>query len=196
MLTYTAHSMDVQQRRNSPDTDLTVLLGGLPDNHTQVYTQALQLLESLRVSPSCSRLAVSALIHSCQSVDGSTVDAEESQEDLKSIYAAQLAICEIKDAGSRPPDTCESFLPDKHFQLNQKLNHASDQNSGVIDAVKRKLSSCLQSLESRPQHWTSYSNNRQNAVVMCQAARIHVEKGKSIFAKCVFAVPLTYQTIS
>ncbi|KAI7969967.1 hypothetical protein EIK77_000363 [Talaromyces pinophilus] len=35
---------------------------------------------------------------------------------------------------------------------------------------------CLRGLESRPQWWTSYSNSRQNAIVICQAARIEIEK--------------------
>ncbi|KAI9925205.1 hypothetical protein MW887_006125 [Aspergillus wentii] len=41
---------------------------------------------------------------------------------------------------------------------------------------KEVLGSCLKSLESRPQWWTSYSNSRQNAVVICQAARVENEK--------------------
>lgn len=35
---------------------------------------------------------------------------------------------------------------------------------------------CLKALESRPQSWTSYSNSRQNAMVVCQAAQIETEK--------------------
>ncbi|KAL8708891.1 MAG: hypothetical protein Q9225_007536 [Loekoesia sp. 1 TL-2023] len=169
-------SIDDQQRGVGPDTDLTILLKRSPDSQSQVYAHALQLLESLRVSPSCNRLAASALIHSCQSVDGSNLDTEESLEDLKSTYAAQLAICEITDAGSRPPGPCEPFVPNRDYQPSQKLNKGSNRHGGVGNALKGKLGLCLQSLESRPQHWTSYSNNRQNAVVMCQAARTHIEK--------------------
>lgn len=131
----------------------------------------------MKTSPSCNRLAASTLINSCQSIDGSTSEAEESQEDLKSIYAAQLAICEITDAGSKPPGTCHPFLPDEHFQLSRKLTEGLNQHGRLNRPLQRELSLCLQSLEMRPQHWTSYSNNRQNAVVMCQAARMHIEKG-------------------
>ncbi|GLA81240.1 hypothetical protein AtubIFM56815_004882 [Aspergillus tubingensis] len=45
---------------------------------------------------------------------------------------------------------------------------------------KRHLESCLRSLESRPQWWTSYSNSRQNAVVICQAARFENEREEII----------------
>ncbi|KAL8652902.1 MAG: hypothetical protein Q9210_002416 [Variospora velana] len=130
------HVLDAQSRGSGPDTDLTVLLGSSPDSQSHVYTQALQLLESLRASPSCNRLAASTLIHSCQSIDGSPSEAEESQEDLKSIYAAQLAICEIKDAGSKPPATCDHFLPDRHFELSRKLAQTSDENGGVASALR------------------------------------------------------------
>ncbi|KAI4120263.1 MAG: hypothetical protein LQ338_007140, partial [Usnochroma carphineum] len=184
-------SLDGQLRGIDLDTDLTVLLGSSPNGQSHVYTQALQLLDSLRASPSCNRLAASTLIHSCQSIDGSASEAEESQENLKSIYAAQLAICEIKDAGSRPPGTCEPFLPDRHLQLSRKLTEGSDQHGGAARPLMRKLGPCLQSLESRPQHWTSYSNNRQNAVVMCQAARIYIEKGRFIRLIRVMATRLT-----
>ncbi|KAL8940849.1 MAG: hypothetical protein Q9216_002601 [Gyalolechia sp. 2 TL-2023] len=165
-----------QQLGVGPDTDLTILLKNSPDSQSQVYGHALQLLESLRVSPSCTRLAASALIHSCQSIDGSNIDTEESLEDFKSVYAAQLAICELTDAGSKPPGACESFRPSKDFRVGRKPDDGSKRAGGTTDALKKNLSFCLQSLESRPQHWTSYSNNRQNAVVMCQAARLHIEK--------------------
>lgn len=98
-------------------------------------------------------------------------------ETLKSVYAAQLALCEITDAGANPPGTCEPFLPNNPVQLSRKLARNANYPEATPKALKGKLSFCLQSLESRPQHWTSYSNNRQNAVIMCQAARIDVEKG-------------------
>ncbi|KAL8732581.1 MAG: hypothetical protein Q9181_003896 [Wetmoreana brouardii] len=164
----------------SPDTDLTTLLKHSSDSQSQVYSHALHLLESLRTSPSCHRLAASTLIQSCQSIDGSSTDSEQSLEDLKSIYAAQLAICEVTDAGSGPPRTCDPFLPSNRIELSQTVTHSFSQHGGLVSALKDKLGLCLQTLESRPQHWTSYSNNRQNAVVMCQAARINIEKDEVI----------------
>ncbi|OKL55663.1 hypothetical protein UA08_08963 [Talaromyces atroroseus] len=46
---------------------------------------------------------------------------------------------------------------------------ADDFPPGVVEK-------CLSGLESRPQWWTSYSNSRQNAIVICQAARVETEK--------------------
>lgn len=138
------------------------------------------MLESLKASPSCHRLAASTLIHSCQTVDGSSTTSEGSLEDLKSVYAAQLAICEVTEAGSGPPKSCDPFLPNEQLRLGQTLNQGLVQQNGLDSKLKGQLSICLQSLESRPQHWTSYSNNRHNAVIMCQAARFHVDKDEII----------------
>ena len=49
-------------------------------------------------------------------------------------------------------------------------------DTGTILVPKELLEQCLKALESRPQWWTSYSNSRQNAMVICQASRIEVEK--------------------
>ncbi|KAL9576941.1 MAG: hypothetical protein Q9203_007629, partial [Teloschistes exilis] len=172
--------IDGQRFANLPETDLTALLQDTAAGSNQVYTQALQVLESLKASPSCHRLAASTLMHSCQTVDGSSTNSEGSLEDLKSVYAAQLAICEVTEAGSGPPKSCDPFLPNEQLRLGQTLNHGLDQPNGLGSKLKSQLSICLQSLESRPQHWTSYSNNRQNAVIMCQAARFHVDKDEII----------------
>ena len=123
----------------------------------------------MQAAPSCNRLAASTLIDSCHSIDGSKHDAEVSFEDVRSIYAAQLALCEIMSAESVIPQPCQALAP----ALDSKRHKAAS----IKSVRKIQLSQCLQSLESRPQWWTSYSNSRQNAVVMCQAARVDIEKG-------------------
>ncbi|KAL8849837.1 MAG: hypothetical protein Q9221_005175 [Calogaya cf. arnoldii] len=166
-------ALEVQRTIDNPDTDLKTLLLSSPDSQSQVYTNALHVLEELKASPSCHRLSAASLIRSCQSIDGSFSDPEDSLEDVKSVYAAQLALCEIMAAGSSHPQDCEAFWPGHSAQSKRKVTQSY---SNADPAVKGKLSLCLQALEARPQHWTSYSNNRQNAVVMCQAARIDIEK--------------------
>ncbi|KAL8642137.1 MAG: hypothetical protein Q9226_008541 [Calogaya cf. arnoldii] len=170
-------ALEVQRTIDNPDTDLKTLLLSSPDSQSQVYANALHVLEELKASPSCHRLAAASLIRSCQSIDGSFSDPEDSLEDVKSVYAAQLALCEIMAAGTRHPQDCEAFLPGHSAQSKRKVTHSF---SNADPAVKGKLSICLQALESRPQHWTSYSNNRQNAVVMCHAARVDIEKDNLI----------------
>ena len=150
-----------------PSSELASLVRPAPQDPSGTFSHALEILASIQVSPSCNRRAASALLHSCQSIEGSESDAETSLEDYRSVYAAQLAMCEVESANSVKPQSCDMLM------TTSKGNAA---RAGNIR--KDRLMSCLQSLESRPQWWTSYSNNRQNAAVMCQAARIDIEKGK------------------
>lgn len=149
-----------------------------PTKNSAIYAQALQVLNSLQTSPTCNRLAASDLITSCQSIESPNPASETFLEDLRSTYAAQLAICEISDAGLPIPSSCDTFTfkvgRNKKKSLRKSQNN-QEKNYRIDD--KRQLSQCLQALESRPQYWTSYSNNRQNAMIMCQAARIDIEKG-------------------
>ncbi|KAL8887571.1 MAG: hypothetical protein Q9215_004887 [Flavoplaca cf. flavocitrina] len=172
--------MVAQRPIDNRDTDLKTLLLASPDSQSQVYTSALQVLEGLKMSPSCHRLAAATLIRSCQSIDGSSLDPEESLEDVKSLYAAQRALCEIMDAGSKSPQDCRVFVPSHSAQSSRKVTRTFAHAGSTTSKIKGKLGLCLQALESRPQHWTSYSNNRQNAIVMCQAARIDIEKDNLI----------------
>ena len=124
-------------------------------------------------SPSCNRLAASTLLDSCHNIDGSIPTAEGSLEDMRSVYAAQLAICEIVSAGSAVPQPCKSL---EVLEMNRGFKHIRRDQLGL----------CLQSLESKPQWWTSYSNSNQNAIVMCHAARVEIEKGKRTSSSAEF----------
>lgn len=154
-------------------TDLTALILDPLNGQSELYLKALELLGSIQSAPSCNRLVASNLLTSCKSIEGPSSDSESTIDDVKSIYAAQLAVCELRSAGALTPPPCALVSPtatDKQTKPYHKVD-------------KYHLSQCLQSLESRPQWWTSYSNNRQNAVVMCQAARVEVEKGRSYSQK-------------
>jgi len=149
--------------------DLGSLVRPLPSDQTGIYTNALHILSSLQSSPSCSRIATEDLLGSCHAIEGSAVDSETQLDYTKSIYAARLAVCEIESADSTIPHVCKGLALSLATKQHQNSNFA---------VQKAQLSECLQSLESRAQWWTSYSNSRQNAVVMCQAARIDIDKGE------------------
>ena len=160
----------------------TGLMRTLPDDRFETYTQALALLDSLQNSPSCHRLAASTLLESCQTVDDAPPRTEESLEDIKTTYAARLALCELSATGLAVPSECRVLLPadDREGKSVLKwIKGSGNAKSSVFrDVGNRQLSLCLRSLESRPQWWTSYSNSRQNAVIMCQAARVDIDRGE------------------
>ncbi|KAB8219404.1 hypothetical protein BDV33DRAFT_204527 [Aspergillus novoparasiticus] len=175
---------DLLIHRNSSfeEVDLVSFISSKNTQHDVVFKEAVQLLESMRSFPSCNRIAASRLVKSCQSVREKTnhIDPETYRvlEHTRALYAARLAICELDGAGTHIPNACLPVTfppPQKKGIFGFSLKSEFPVND--VDTVSvQLLESCLKSLESRPQWWTSYSNSRQNAFIICQAARIENEK--------------------
>lgn len=133
-------------------------------------------------SPSCNRVAATRLVTSCQDLGGkgnTDPDTNQALDLIRSVYAARLAICELEGAGAVVPQPCIPVtvpLPtpsNSGFRLFRRFKYM-DCDETILP--KKDLEQCLRGLESRPQWWTSYSNNRQNAMIICQASRIEAEK--------------------
>ncbi|KAJ5093747.1 hypothetical protein N7456_009608 [Penicillium angulare] len=146
-----------------------------------IFTEAAQLLDSLKSSPSCHRVAATRLITSCQTLDGKDAHNRGEYEALdltRSVYAARLAICELDGAGASIPPVCLPLTTSPpHSRSRFPFGIRSKPHDPESDDYpKEMLEPCLKTLESRPQWWTSYSNNRQNAMVICQATRMETQK--------------------
>lgn len=171
---WTPHRADPSQLVEN--LDLADFIQSRALQHDRVFSNAIQLLESMKSSPSCSKIATTNLLTSCQSLSAPE-DPRESKavnalDQIKSIYAVRLALCELTGAGTPIPTACAPL----HISTN-KPNTAAVNSPKFEDRTSSTgLQSCITTLESRPQWWTSYSNSRQNALVICQAARIEVEK--------------------
>ena len=160
------------------DRDLSSLLYTQPVDQEGLFSEALHLLNSMNSSPSCNRIAVTNLITSCQQLDSDNQNRMDSTathlDYIKSLYAARLAICEVMGAGARIPDEFSALVTHTSSRIFAPIYGTNTEVNSAVGAAQ--LESCLQGLESKPQWWTSYSNNRQNAAVMCQAARIEIER--------------------
>ncbi|KAL3465940.1 hypothetical protein BJX64DRAFT_33361 [Aspergillus heterothallicus] len=128
-------------------------------------------------------MAAGKLVTTCQVIgrkpDTPTdPDTYNTLDYVRSLYAARLAICELTGAGTPIPSSCLSVnaLPPQRKGFWPFIVKESTADSDIENVSKSDLAHCLQSLESRPQWWTSYSNNRQNAVVICEASRAEKEK--------------------
>lgn len=136
----------------------------------------------MQSAPSCNQRAASSLITSCQAFSAGGNDKEVSPgvdlDHLKSLYAARLAVCEVTGAGATVPEQCTSIFPGRSYNTQPHQSNYRGPHDSHEDhlAPYRQLEPCLKSLESKPQWWTSYSNSRQNAAVMCQAARFDIER--------------------
>ncbi|KAK5016949.1 hypothetical protein LTR39_001814, partial [Cryomyces antarcticus] len=170
--------------------DLSALVQGSSIHEPEVFGQALNIIRSLQTSPSCNRIATATLLNSCSSLDahgGADKSSTESiLDEVKSVYAARLAVCELTGAKATIPDQCSSFVPVERDGKRQgfggflrrkgRRSKATEYTADYDDITEVQLEQCLRALESRPQWWTSYSNARQNAVIMCQATRSEIEK--------------------
>lgn len=142
--------------------------------------------------PSCSKVASSALLHSCSQLghsDAISVDKglDTMLDNTKSIYATRLAICELIEAKAPIPISCSTFRPTHDnakggffkglFSVHRTSNPVPYYD--VYDKeTSEQLEECKSSLYQKSQMWTSYSNARQNAVIMCHAMRAEIERGE------------------
>jgi hypothetical protein len=133
-------------------------------------------------------MATLTLINSCQSLERSS-SAEIELSEIREEYATRLAMCELMGAKVTVPSQCDRFVPHdggckrkRAFAFLDKLR--SEEPTDSIDKTCYRdvspvqVKQCLGALHARPQWWTSYSNALQNVVVVCQASRSAIEKGK------------------
>ena len=178
--------LSAEDRNSNMEVDLASLLTSKNQQREVLFSDALGLLQSMQTLPSCHQMAVSKLVTSCQSIGGRSDKPDPhtftTLEHIRSIYAARLAICELNEAGAAVPTSCHPItmrLPQKKGLFGLSTGYKTHFNAAET-VSKGQLESCLRSLESRPQWWTSYSNSRQNAVVICQAARFENEREEII----------------
>lgn len=173
-------SSSVQHDTEATDFSTILVRAFSRPHQSAICSQALDLLDSLQTFTSCTRLATSALLTSCQTFDDQhTSSTEPTLDDTRSLYASRLALCEIS-AGLNLPAECEllDLANDSDVKQQHHQRVGGGQSNSSHSFGTRQIRECLQSLESWPQWWTSYSNSRQNAAIMCQAARADIEKGK------------------
>jgi hypothetical protein len=144
----------------------------------------VELLKTLSDKPACHKAATHQLITSCRSIREDAMNPQplvENLETTKSIFATRLAICELRDADARIPPQCAPIMAVSariDVKISQNLSksttHAAEQvSSGDLRA-------CLKALESKPQSWTSYSNSRQYASIICDASRVDILKDEAL----------------
>jgi Tht1-like nuclear fusion protein len=144
----------------------------------------VELLKTLNDKPACHKAATHQLITSCQSIREDAMNPRPSVENLettKSIFAARLAICELRDASARTPPQCAPIMTVSariDMKISQNLSKSTTYAAEQISSGD--LRACLKALESKPQSWTSYSNSRQYASMICDASRVDILKDEAL----------------
>ena len=156
-------------------------------NH-KVITQAVDFVVSMQTAPTCTRMAASHLMNECKLLEHAPDFAKSRPEayldNVKTEYAAKLAVCELLSAqpmNPTPPANCDILVPaSRHCGKGGSWWHARpevpSEKQCYPDFKEYQYTQCLKRLQSTPQYWTSFSNARQNAVVMCQASRDVIER--------------------
>ena len=166
-------------------------LKNTPLRQQVVFTAALNVVQSLEKAPTCNRLAALDLINGCKDLEGHSPKStsrglDQLLDEVKSEYAARLAVCELLGAKATIPRHCNILVPTPQACIKSRyrsfLSREELPSDHVCypDVTHAQFDRCLKSLEDKPQSWTSYSNARQNAVLMCQASRDAVEKENAL----------------
>ncbi|KAK4539907.1 hypothetical protein LTR36_009949 [Oleoguttula mirabilis] len=166
----------------------------------------LKNLRDLETSPSCNKVATAALIHSCSTLDGSVTPNDNEirrgidmivQEEIN-VYAARLAVCELQSAQASVPQACSAFVPTvKTVRKTAWAGYFTSNGPSkprlvypdYDEITEQGLQRCLNALHSNglAQGWTSFSNCRTNAILMCNSMRGEIERDHDIHLHKVLA---------
>jgi hypothetical protein len=154
-----------------------------------VIMQAVDFVVSMQTAPTCTRMAASHLMNECKLLENAPDFARSRPEayldNVKTEYAAKLAVCELLSAqpsNPMPPPNCDVLVPTSRAcsksgaWWHSRPETTIDGKQCYPEMKEYQYVQCLKTLQSSPQYWTSFSNARQNAVVMCQASRDAIER--------------------
>ncbi|KAF2626225.1 hypothetical protein BU25DRAFT_395691 [Macroventuria anomochaeta] len=171
----------------APTANLDTLFQYTTSRNHKVISQAVDFVVSMQTAPTCTRMAASHLMNECKLLEHAPDFAKSRPEayldNVKTEYAAKLAVCELLSAQppshAIPPLHCDILVPSSRACSKGGWWSQAPTNSDkqcYPECKEYQYSQCLKTLQSSPQYWTSFSNARQNAVVMCQASRDAIER--------------------
>lgn len=171
-------------------TDLASILRDPPIQQHERLSEALQIIHPIQFGPRCHYQAALHLLNDCKFLENSSPDvkanSEASLDDLETVYAARLAVCELMSANAAIPPDCKVVAASKEACIKRRQGFGAwfsqqEQPTGDTlcypEANPKQFRRCMTAIFGQPQAWMSYSNARQNAVVMCHASRDVIEKG-------------------
>ncbi|PSN73705.1 hypothetical protein BS50DRAFT_193558 [Corynespora cassiicola Philippines] len=176
-------------------TRLASLLEYPPVETPAVLAKALEVIRELESRPSCYRYAAMNLINDCKDLEkdpgNDGKDTETSLDYLKEQYAARNAVCELRNALFPIPKECSILTPSVEACRDWGRWNGLFGRTKTVDVdgepcypehSRAKFQSCLKALSKTGPSWTSYSNSKQNAVLMCQASRNALERDRDLAA--------------
>ena len=171
----------------APSANLDMLFQYTTARNHRVISQAVDFVVSMQTAPTCTRMAASHLMNECKLLENAPEFAKTRPEayldSVKTEYAAKLAVCELLStqppSSAVPPTHCDILVPSSKACVKGGWWHHTqpDTDRQCYQTYKEhQYRQCLKTLESSSRYWISFSNARQNAVVMCQASRDAIER--------------------
>ncbi|KAF1931414.1 uncharacterized protein M421DRAFT_2909 [Didymella exigua CBS 183.55] len=171
----------------APTANIDSLFRYTNSRNQKVISQAVDFVVSMQTAPACTRMAASHLMNECKLLEHAPDFAKNRPQayldNVKTEYAAKLAVCELLSAqppnNAIPPLHCDILVPSSRACNKGGWWSQAPTNTDrhcYPEHKEYQYSQCLKTLQSSPQYWTSFSNARQNAVVMCQASRDAIER--------------------
>jgi len=144
-----------------------------------IITKALKAIEDLNRKQFCHRFAASMLLDNCRTPEQAHVSAattnvveQERREEYLKIFAVSLTMCDI-EALQRPlPPQC---APYGQSALMHAKNHDGSRSLRINHV---EMNGCLKAIGSDQSAVVSWKFNQQSAAVVCQVARMDIEKGE------------------
>ncbi|KAJ9637470.1 hypothetical protein H2204_004894 [Knufia peltigerae] len=169
-LTWTA----LRKERSDLQPDLTDLLAFRDLDQDPVFEKAMHVIDNLATQSTCQQTAAAQLLITCKASEKASNHKPVNHELLersKSAYAVRVAVCETGEGRATIPPACRPVL-----DIPRRLQ-------GEIDVVNAKsLTSCLEGLMLEHYYWTSYSNSRQDANILCQASTLEATRLDALFS--------------
>jgi hypothetical protein len=160
------------------ETDLISLLTAQA-RESENLREAYDLVAQVQSSPTCNQLAAYQLLTSCKTLEVGSDGTETPAllEKVRNLYAARLAVCELQSAHASIPTQCKDIMSVLLSDLGTEEQSRLNRLWYGRDCIEAKvLNPCLTALHGKSTSWTSYSNNRVQAMTMCHAIRDHLER--------------------
>ncbi|OAA46443.1 Nuclear fusion protein, KAR5 [Beauveria brongniartii RCEF 3172] len=143
-----------------------------------IYSVALQELESLESQPLCHQIAARLLVNNCHLLHGQDETVELANtgrltRDFIDSYAAGLAICDLERGSFVIPRECAKFREPALTKIEVgKTPH--------LHVSTVEIDKCLEGLAQSDSSWNTWISYRHKAVRFCEIAKSDNEKDSTI----------------
>lgn len=166
------------------DFDLTLPKRQQPPD-SAIISKALKAIEDLNQKQFCHRFAASMLLDNCRNPQSPTdpivankAVEDERREDYLKVFAVSLTVCDIEALQRLVPQQCSPYTQSTLMGIKNRRGSQSI----MID--HSEMSDCLKAIGSDQSAVVSWKFNQQSAAVVCQVARMDIEKGECLKPPC------------